>query len=57
MSEYQLMVSLIETYANLQRILNADDSKKEVERQLKIAAAKLEIFGVKTSNLDIKPSI
>ena len=54
MSEYELMVSLINTYANLQRIITADDPKKEAERQLIYAAAILEVFGINPSDLDIK---
>lgn len=51
-SENELMIFLIDNYANLQRIVTADDPKKEAEYQLKFVAEKLKILGVKASVLD-----
>lgn len=45
---------LIDTYADLQRILTADDPKKEAEYQLKLTAAKLEAMDIVTTKLDQK---
>ena len=53
MSDKELMEKLIQQYTDLQRILVADDPKKEVEYQLKAVKAKLEGFGVVTEDLDI----
>ena len=51
-SENELMILLIDNYANLQRIANADDPIKEAEYQLKIVAEKLKILGVKAAVLE-----
>lgn len=45
--------NLIDVYSNLQRIKNADDAQKELEYQLTLVKAKLESFGIVTSELDI----
>lgn len=52
-TEIQTILNLIDTFTNLQRILNADDIQKEAEYQLKIVKAKLESFGIVTENLEI----
>lgn len=51
--ENKQLSDLIDGYANLQRIITADDIKKEAEYQLKIVKAKLQAFGVATEDLDI----
>ena len=48
-----LPIYLIDTYSNLQRIKEADDSLRELDYQLKIVRAKLESFGIVTENLDM----
>ena len=45
--------SLLDAYANLQRILVADDPLLEADYQLRIVKAKLEVRGIPTENLDI----
>ena len=49
----ELVVNLIDNYANLQRIIKSKDPIKEAEYQLKFIQAKLEIMGVSTTTLDI----
>lgn len=44
--------ALIDTYSDLQRIINADDSKKEAEYQLKLTKTKLESMGIVTTELN-----
>lgn len=53
-SDKELMEKLIQQYIDLQRILAADDPKKEAEYQAKVVKAKLEGFGVVTEDLDIR---
>ena len=53
MTEKEQITMLIDSYTNLQRIMVAADMEKEVAYQLKIAKAKLEVFGVSTEDLDI----
>ena len=52
-SEKEMINTLIDSYTSLQRIKNADDSEKEINYQLKILKAKLESFGIITSNLEL----
>ena len=52
--ENKQLSDLIDKYTNLQRIIAADDPKKEAEYQLKIAKAKLQAFGIATEDLDIR---
>lgn len=54
MNEKEMINNLIDNYINLQRIQNSDDAKKEVEYQLRILKAKLESFGIITSELELK---
>lgn len=54
MQDKELAALLIDTYANLQRILSTDDPKEEAEYQLKLVAAKLEAMGIVTTKLDKK---
>ncbi|MCM1333417.1 MAG: hypothetical protein NC084_06435 [Bacteroides sp.] len=49
MQDYELIASVIDRYADLQLIINADDPKKEAERQMRIAKTKLEALGVVTT--------
>lgn len=52
-TEKEMINNLIDCYASLQRIKNASDSKKELDYQIRITKAKLESFGIVTSDLDI----
>lgn len=54
MNEKELLDRLIDEYANLQRIVNVVDSKKEAEYQMKVAKLKLELFGIDTAQLKMK---
>ena len=53
-SDKEMINNLIDTYSNLQRIKNADNVEKELDYQLTLVKAKLESFGIVTSDLDIK---
>lgn len=53
-SDKEMINNLIDIYSNLQRIKNADNSEKELEYQLTLVKAKLESFGIVTSELDMK---
>ena len=57
MNEKEMIDKLIDEYVNLQRIYNASDSKKEAEYQMKVAKAKLESFGIITTDLEMKQDI
>ena len=52
-SEKEMINSLIDKYADLQRIKKSDNLEKEVDYQLKVTKAKLESFGIVTDNLDM----
>ncbi len=52
MQDSEFAAFLIDSYANLQRILATDNPKEEAEYQLKLAAAKLEAMGIETTKLD-----
>ncbi|MFG6333782.1 MAG: hypothetical protein K1W28_18545 [Lachnospiraceae bacterium] len=52
--EKEMINQLIDAYANLQRIKNAENVEKELEYQLRLVRAKLESFGIVTSDLDLK---
>lgn len=52
-SEKEMINSLIDKYADLQRIKKSDDLEKEVDYQLKVTKAKLESFGIVTESLDM----
>ena len=45
--------NLIDNYTSLQRIKKAPDTEKELDYQLKILKAKLESFGIVTTDLDL----
>ncbi len=53
MQDKELIANIIDKYADLQRIINADDPKKEAEYQIQIAKAKLEALGIVTTDLHI----
>ena len=53
-SDKEMINNLIDNYSNLQRIKNADNIEKELDYQLTLVRAKLESFGIVTSELDIK---
>lgn len=53
-SDKEMINNLIDTYSNLQRIKNAESVEKELDYQLTLVKAKLESFGIVTSELDIK---
>jgi hypothetical protein len=44
---------LIEEYTKLQRIKAAKDRDKEIQYQLKVTKAKLEVLGIASEDLDI----
>lgn len=54
MNEKEMINNLIDNYTSLQRIKNAADINKEVEYQITVLKAKLESFGIVTSDLNIK---
>lgn len=53
-SDKEMINNLIDIYSNLQRIKNADDAERELAYQITLVKAKLESFGIVTSELDIK---
>lgn len=53
-NDKEMINNLIDVYSNLQRIKTADNLEKELDYQLKLVKAKLESFGIVTSDLDIK---
>ena len=52
-SEKELMDKLVDQYISLQRILVADDSKKEAAYQLQFIKAKLESLGIHTTDFEM----
>ena len=53
-SEKEMINNLIDNYTNLQRIKKSDDTEKELNYQLKRLKAKLESFGIITTDLDLQ---
>lgn len=53
MNEKEMINNLIDKYTDLQRIKKAENSEKEIDYQLRVLKAKLESFGIITSELDI----
>lgn len=53
MSEKEMINNLIDSYTNLQRIKNASNTEKEIDYQMTVLKAKLESFGIITSELNI----
>ncbi len=52
-SDKEMINNLIDNYTSLQRIKTAQDTQKEIDYQLKILKAKLESFGIATTDLDL----
>lgn len=52
-SDKEMINNLIDNYTSLQRIKKADDTEKELDYQIKILKAKLESFGIVTTDLDL----
>ncbi len=52
-SDKEMINNLIDSYTSLQRIKKAPDTEKELDYQLKILKAKLESFGIVTTDLDL----
>ncbi len=53
-SDKEMIMNVIDSYANLQRIKAAEDSEKEIDYQLRLLKAKLESIGINTSDIDLK---
>lgn len=53
MNEKEMIDKLIDKYTDLQRIKQSDNPEKEVDYQLRVAKAKLESFGIITSDLEM----
>lgn len=53
MTKEEMISQIIEEYAKLQRIIKADDPKKEAMDQKRYVEAKLQAFGVVTEKLEI----
>ena len=49
----EMINNLIDNYTSLQRIKKASDTEKELNYQLKVLKAKLESFGIVTTDLDL----
>ncbi len=52
-TEKEMINNLVDSYTNLQRIKKANDTQKELDYQIRVLKAKLESFGIITSDLDI----
>ncbi len=52
-SDKEMINNLIDNYTSLQRIKKAEDAEKELDYQIRILKAKLESFGIITSELDL----
>lgn len=52
-TEKEMINNLIDIYTSLQRIKTAQDTQKELDYQIKVLKAKLESFGIITTELDI----
>lgn len=50
----EMIMNVIDSYANLQRIKAAEDSEKEIDYQLRLLRAKLESISIKTSDIDLQ---
>ena len=53
MNEKEMINNLIDNYTRLQRIKKAENSEKEIDYQIRILKAKLESFGIITSELEM----
>ena len=52
-SEKEMINNLIDNYISLHLIKNAENAEKEINYQLKILKAKLESFGIITTDLEL----
>ena len=52
-SDKEMINNLIDNYTSLQRIKKSDNAEKELDYQIKILKAKLESFGIITTDLDL----
>lgn len=52
-SDKEMINNLIDNYTSLQRIKKSEDIEKELNYQIKILKAKLESFGIVTTDLDL----
>lgn len=52
-SDKEMINNLIDSYTNLQRIKKSEDAEKELDYQIKILKAKLESFGIATTDLNL----
>lgn len=52
-SDKEMINNLIDSYTSLQRIKKAADIEKELDYQIKVLKAKLESFGIVTTDLDL----
>lgn len=52
-SDKEMINNLIDNYTSLQRIKKSEDTEKELDYQIKILKAKLESFGIVTTDLDL----
>ena len=52
-SDKEMINNLIDNYTILQRIKKSDDIEKEIDYQIKVLKAKLESFGIVTTDLDL----
>lgn len=53
-TEKEMINNLIDRYADLQRIKKSNDLEKELDYQIQVTKAKLESFGIITSDLEMK---
>ena len=53
MNEKEMINNRIDNYTSLQRIKKAENSEKEIDYQIRILKAKLESFGIITSELEM----
>ena len=54
MTKEELLDRALEDFAKLQRIINADDPRKEAENQKRILEAKLQAFGLVTKKQELE---
>lgn len=53
MTENEQAILLMDQFSNLQRIKSAKDKDKEIDYQIKVTKAKLEVLGIVTTDLTI----
>ena len=52
-SDKEMINNLIDNYTSLKSKKKSDDTEKELDYQIKILKAKLESFGIVTTDLDL----